>query len=670
MSDSGSHGASVPGTRIGGPGWGILALTLGATVCVAVLAWPDHVYDRAPVRQTQTLLTITSFLRDGFAFAYETPIFSYPWRVPLEFPLYQAVAASISLTTTVRAAYAAQATTLLFYALTLMVTWRILGQLGVPRSSRAITVGLIAASPIYLFWSQTITIESAALFLSVAYLDCLIRYGRTRQARWLLLTALAGSLAGAVKLTTFAVWAFVALGALALQIVRDPGKTRKDYGPIVAALALAFVVPAVATAAWTRFADAVKAENGAAIVWVSSNWHSYALGTLQQKLSLSTWKTLLVGRPLQLMGSPLPFLAIPLALVRGRRWRTHIALCLAAYVTAYGVFTNLNVIHDYYSYANGILLVVAVGLSIDSLLSLGGWEAAFTRWTVIPGTLLLMYVFFLTMFFPAYAFARDFPVAELELVRESTSPDDALALAQGPNSELASGADRRVALATPESLRAPEHLYAAIGPSPLGAIGLCGESVKDAALVDWVVDTYALLPLALPVYPDCAIFVKASNGSLLESAARSIRERARVVSPLGHGEQVDGADGVVTVSSGRLLTFWGAARYPCPVTKGQRVRVLLRSETTTLAFPTDRVNSDPGERFRFGMMRAYDRWYDGTVDTSVTLRLSPYVLGPERYQVGLEVSAPPACAIAPVAVVWTEQRVSGAAVPAARQEHD
>jgi hypothetical protein len=646
----------------------LLAFTVCAMGLVTVLAWPDHIYDRSPVRQTQTLLTIASFLKNGFALAYETPIFAHPWQVPLEFPLYQGVAAAISFATAIRPAYAAQATTLVFFGLCLLVAKRSLGQIGASPNAQAITVALILASPTYLFWSQTVTIESTALFFSLTYFDCLIAYARTRRLGWLALSSTSGALASAVKSTTFTVWAIVAFGALLLHFARQPRGAHRVSAGVWLTLILAFVVPVAVGVAWTHFADGVKAQNGSAVVWASTNLHTYALGTIQQKLSLSTWKTLLLGRPLQILGSPLPLLAVPLALLRSAKWRLQIALCVGAYVAAYAVFTNLHILHDYYSYSNGVLLIVAVGLSIDSLLAGSAELAAFARWALLPGTLVLGYCFFLAMFAPAYMFAKDSPLGDLALVRDSTATADVLAFVQGSNSEIAYATGRRVALATPEILRSRDRLSAAVGPDQLGAVGYCGEAAQDSALTDWVATAYQLLPLALPVYPQCAVFVSARNASRLEVAARLVRERARVILPPPN--EVRDGDAAVTARAGTLLNFWGAARYRCPVTKGQRVRVLFQSPSTTLAFPTDRTNADPGERYRFSMMRAYDRWYDGTVDTSVTLTLSPYVLGPETYRIGLEISPPPACAPAPVAVVWTDQSVTGAAVPVARTEQE
>ena len=45
--------------------------------------------DRHSFRQTQTALTAYWLAKNGFSFAYETPVGGFPWSIPFEFPIYQ-----------------------------------------------------------------------------------------------------------------------------------------------------------------------------------------------------------------------------------------------------------------------------------------------------------------------------------------------------------------------------------------------------------------------------------------------------------------------------------------------------------------------------------------------------------------------------------------------------
>ena len=48
-------------------------------------------------RQTQTALSIQFIEKDqNFSLAYPTPVFGPPWSIPMEFPLYQWVAATLA----------------------------------------------------------------------------------------------------------------------------------------------------------------------------------------------------------------------------------------------------------------------------------------------------------------------------------------------------------------------------------------------------------------------------------------------------------------------------------------------------------------------------------------------------------------------------------------------
>src|ERR1700722_19604767 len=47
-------------------------------------------------RQTQTALSAFWMLKNGFSFAYETPVAGPPWSIPFEFPIYQYIVALVS----------------------------------------------------------------------------------------------------------------------------------------------------------------------------------------------------------------------------------------------------------------------------------------------------------------------------------------------------------------------------------------------------------------------------------------------------------------------------------------------------------------------------------------------------------------------------------------------
>ncbi len=61
-----------------------------------------------------------------------------------------------------------------------------------------------------------------------------------------------------------------------------------------------------------------------------------------------------------------------MALAFGRRYRRPFGACLLVYPIAPLIFTNLYWYHEYYSFANNVLLLAATALSLTALLERGG----------------------------------------------------------------------------------------------------------------------------------------------------------------------------------------------------------------------------------------------------------------------------------------------------------
>src|SRR5205807_9432933 len=59
-------------------------------------------------------------------------------------------------------------------------------------------------------------------------------------------------------------------------------------------------------------------------------------------------------------------------------------ICIFGFLSAFLIFTNLHVVHNYYAYSNGIFLIAAVSWTIVGLL-----EGA--RWRKVLGTALFLF---------------------------------------------------------------------------------------------------------------------------------------------------------------------------------------------------------------------------------------------------------------------------------------
>src|SRR5262249_18342164 len=77
--------------------FGILVLAFLFAFAVLCVGLFQPLLDQYAFRQTQTALTSYWLMRGGPIFAYETPVLGFPWSIPFEFPLYQLLAAALSL---------------------------------------------------------------------------------------------------------------------------------------------------------------------------------------------------------------------------------------------------------------------------------------------------------------------------------------------------------------------------------------------------------------------------------------------------------------------------------------------------------------------------------------------------------------------------------------------
>ena len=119
---------------------------------------------------------------------------------------------------------------------------------------------LLLASPLYIYWSRTVMIESCALFFGLAWLAFLIQYLRTRVSRDACIAIVLGVVAINAKLTTFATLGIIGgitVLATAYRMFQS-GLTERDVRVILTAAIIGFV-PFATGLAWITYADHVQA---------------------------------------------------------------------------------------------------------------------------------------------------------------------------------------------------------------------------------------------------------------------------------------------------------------------------------------------------------------------------------------------------------------------------
>ena len=349
----------------------ILAVAILLQAGLASKGWWNPIVERHGWRQTQTALTAYWLSRGSPLLAYETPVFGPPWNFPLEFPLYQWAVSLLSRDTSIPIDQSGRIVSLIcFWAGLLPVAWMV-RRLRLPVAVFAAFALFYLASPLYLFWSRTVLIETMAMTFSLAYFAtgvvCLYGPFRWTRCGW---CTVFGALAALVKITTFA-GALLPLGLLflALAIRRRPRIRVLVYGLIP------LVVPVAAGLAWARFADISRSANPLQYM-ANDEMNRYNFGPLSLRLTTAYWKVLgfrMLGDVLGKMWGLVAFVSLGAA-IRWYKGRLDVAMLAAiGFCTGPLVFANLYYIHDYYPVGAAAYLYLAMALL---------WGMAWSRSTV------------------------------------------------------------------------------------------------------------------------------------------------------------------------------------------------------------------------------------------------------------------------------------------------
>ncbi len=352
----------------------ILVLFLGAlafSLSVASKGWSHAISDIYGWRQAQTAISAYFIQQGGPWLGYETPVLGPPWSLPHEFPVYQLAVAGLATVTGLQLEPAGRAVSLAFFYALLVLAYLLLAEFHVAPRHRLLVVALWLVSPLYLFWSRTLMIESTALFLSFAFLTFAARFLERSRYRDALVALLAGGLAFAVKPPTVVLFAGLA-GLWWFVLLRQRG-----YKLTLALLfgCLVIVLPLGVGWTWHRYADALKELNHFGWAWTSEamwrDWVFSPIGThagLDRRFKWTSW-WVIWGRTIpECVGHFAVVVAAVLGVVVARRRRVLFSLAVGAFLAHFALFTPLHLSHAYYQYGMGFFLVLAVGFAAVALL--------------------------------------------------------------------------------------------------------------------------------------------------------------------------------------------------------------------------------------------------------------------------------------------------------------
>jgi hypothetical protein len=325
-------------------------------------------------RQSQTALTALWFMKQGLSLAYETPVVGAPWSIPFEFPLFQALAASLARLLHAPLDATGRLLSFAFLVATLAPARDLVRTLELPKSTFIAFCVLLLGSPVYLYWGRTFLIETTALFFVTVAVACYARVFRGGGVGPMLLMSLAATLGFLQKATT-ALPVVLVLGCLhAVLVLRAlrQGDMRLAAHRVIAGL-LMFVVPAVVGYAWVHYSDAVKAHNEVGRALTSAALATWNWGTMNERFSAILWVRgmgiRILAKNLGLIVGPALILWSAMTMPRGPRTVMWLACALA--VVPLLMFPNLHIRHEYYHAGSLVYPLFAAALATGWLLEQG-----------------------------------------------------------------------------------------------------------------------------------------------------------------------------------------------------------------------------------------------------------------------------------------------------------
>jgi hypothetical protein len=464
----------------------LAVLSLAFSLWAIRVGWDNSLYDFYGFRQAQTAISAETIRNGGPILHYETPVLGPPWSMPFEFPLYQVLVAGLSKLFVMHIDQAGRLVSVVFFYLCLFPLASIMSKLGLQRLQIVPTLAIFAANPFYIFISRLVMIESTALFFGLAYLSQMLALARAQEGdkvpRHIVLAALCGTIAGTVKVTTFAPYFMLGVVLMGWKFLRQRRGGKWASKQFLAICGFCIVLPAAATAMWTKFADAVKLRNPIAAQLTSGGLRTFNFGTLSQRLHRHSyeWIRWNLGH---LVGYHLLALILVLALIFYRRSLWVMALCFAVYIGTAEIFFNLYYIHQYYPYAVSVLILGALGYIFGSLLGLPD-KRAWLGLALFAIVLAQSGRAYLRDFYPLQSTSAPGKPGAAAWIDRTTRPDDAILIfGWGYSSELPYQSQRRAIMDWQPDWQPESTVYNTLqkaidneGAANIGAVVVCNRS--------------------------------------------------------------------------------------------------------------------------------------------------------------------------------------------------
>ncbi|MEO5356934.1 MAG: hypothetical protein H7844_06510 [Nitrospirae bacterium YQR-1] len=352
--------------------WGFIALSvLIRFININSPLCEDHMF-----RQTQTAITIHYFVKDGIKLLnYETPLFGPPWKVPFEFPAFQATAALFAMGGISNSDTACRATNIFYFYVSAVFLYLVSKQFFSEKPLPVFILFYYLYNPYTIYWSRTCLIDYASAAFSLGYFFfTIIFFKNTTKIYCVVFAVIFGTLAYLTKITTVPVFFPLISGTVAYMLYKRlrvdsnciVGNFIKENKKIIALLIILFAVPFICGYLWVHYTDYVKNSSLFTSFNSSTNLFQWNYGTFSQRLTLKNWLNIFNYFYLMAPG------VLVLSAAAGCRfiWRRKGKYALFFILSFLGIilvpftFFNLYMIHEYYSIALSALVAVVMGISL------------------------------------------------------------------------------------------------------------------------------------------------------------------------------------------------------------------------------------------------------------------------------------------------------------------
>jgi hypothetical protein len=384
------------------PHWAaILAVLIAFFAFYLALAFANQpLLEMYGFRQTQTAITSWWLIRNGWSLAYETPVAGYPWAIPMEFPFYQRIVSIIAWTFHLPLDPIGRILSFCFLLACAWPIFSITGKLKLNPRVAWVSCALLWSSPIYLFWGRTFTIETCALFFTLASIPFAIDLIQNKLT-WKTSAGFAffATLGLLQKVTTAAPVLLILAVIVAITLFKSSGV---KFPPILSLIILAFsfLTPLIIVFMWTAFTDSVKSQNPLFLTF--GKLTQMYFGTFEQRIDVNLLKTFFWDRIItKNAGGFLGLAILGFGLYHAKKKiRSLILISLLMFALPILIFFNAHLVHYYYQVSSIVFLTIALAIALVEVLPERIGKIPFS-----PALTLILVGLNFYGFFPEYAVA-------------------------------------------------------------------------------------------------------------------------------------------------------------------------------------------------------------------------------------------------------------------------